>query len=515
MNTKNIPLYEWFAASAKRCPDQPALEVADRVVGYAELEGMAEHLAVRLLAANDDVAPGRVGLLAAANTVLAYAGYLAVQRLGATVVPLNPSFPAARNAAITRAAGLDLVLGEHEGIGADPATRVVAVDSGELLGVLPANVGELPGLAAQPEDLAYILFTSGSTGEPKGVPIQHRNISAYLSHSIGHYELEPGCRVLQPFELTFDVSVLAMFVAFGSGATVVVPGRNDLLAAARFVQRRGLTHWFSVPSVISLTQRIDPLRPGSMPTLRRSMFAGEALTLQQAEAWHAAAPNGVVENAYGPTELTIICAEYVLPEQVAEWPRTPNGTVPIGPGLSSLECVVLDADGKQAEEGELCVRGPQRFAGYLDPAHNEGRFLAYDGEKATPYDPATPLTDEHWYRTGDRVRISANGYIYCERLDHQVKVRGYRVELGEIEAVLREQPGVLDAVVVAQPAVSGDAVLAAAYTGRVSDTEDLFQALRERLPSYMIPASLTAFEEFPLNVNGKVDRRRLAEALSR
>ena len=508
MNLKTTPLYEWFATSAKRCPDQPALRIADQVVSYAELAGMAQNIAVRLVKAQDDVVPRRVGLLTAAGTPSAYAGYLAVQRLGAAVVPLSPSSPAARNAAIGRAAGLDLVLVDQEGAGADLPTRVLALDYGGYSGT-----GDLPEIVVRPEDLAYILFTSGSTGEPKGVPIEHRNISAYLSHCIAHYELAPGCRVLQPFDLSFDLSVLAMFAAFGSGATVVVPGRNDLLAAARFVRRRELTHWFSVPSVISLTQRVEPLRPGSMPTLRHSVFAGEPLTLQQAEAWHAAAPNGVVENAYGPTELTIISTEYVLPTEVAQWPRTSNGTVPIGHGLGSLECVVLDADGKEAEEGELCVRGSQRFAGYLDPANNENRFLTYEGDKATPYDPGTPLTDRHWYRTGDRVRVSADGYIYCERLDHQVKVRGYRIELGEIEAVLREQPGVRDAIVVARSAPGGDAVLAAAYTGRIGSTEVLLQALRERLPSYMLPASLAAFEALPLNANGKVNRRRLAEEL--
>ncbi|MDT8912417.1 amino acid adenylation domain-containing protein [Amycolatopsis sp. PS_44_ISF1] len=515
MDTKSIPLYEWFAASAKRHPDRPALEIADRVLGYAELEALAEHLAARLTAAPDGAAPRRVGLLAAANTVLAYAGYLAVLRIGATVVPLNPAFPAARTAAIIRAAGLDLVLAEREEIGAGPATRVLAVDPADPAGPRAAGGSAPPARTARPDDLAYILFTSGSTGEPKGVPIRHRNVSACLDHSIGHYELGPGCRVLQSFELTFDLSVLTTFAAFGSGATLVVPGRNDLLAAARFVRRRELTHWFSVPSLISMTQRVDPLRPGSMPTLRRSVFAGEALTLQQAEAWHAAAPNGVVENAYGPTELTIVCAEYVLPGPVAQWPRTPNGTVPIGPGFPSLDYVVLDADGRPAAEGELCVRGPQRFEGYLDPAHDEGRFLVYDGHRAVPPDPAAPIGDELWYRTGDRVRAGADGYLYCERLDHQVKVRGYRVELGEIEAVLREQPGVRDAVVLARPATSGDAVLAAAYTGRGGGTEDLWQALREKLPAYMVPASLTAFEQFPLTANGKVDRRRLAEALPR
>jgi amino acid adenylation domain-containing protein len=508
-------LYGWFARAVSMYPTAPALEIGDHVVSYAHLEAMADHLAARLLRAGGGRRPRRVGLLAG-RTVAAYAGYLAAQRLGATVVPLNPSFPAARNAAITAAAGLELVLAQEQSAGVDLPAEVLPVPDAGLLALIPDAERETePYGDVEPGDLAYILFTSGSTGAPKGVPIDHGNICTYLSHIVRHFGVGPGSRVSQTFDLTFDLSVLDLFTAWGAGATLVVPGRNDILAPVRFVQRRRLTHWFSVPSVISFAQRLRALEPGSMPTLQRSMFAGEPLTVQQARAWQEAAPASRVENAYGPTEVTITCTEYVLPSRVADWPRPANGTVPIGPGYRGMEYVVLDEHGRPAAEGELCVRGPQRFPGYLDPADNAGRFLSFDGSVAAPYDTGAVLTGEHWYRTGDRVKETDAGYVHCGRLDHQVKIRGYRVELGEIEAVLRDQPGVRDAIVVAKQAGGGEYALEAAYTGAPQDNRELFAALRHRLPAYMVPNSLVAFEDFPLNANGKIDRRVLTEELGR
>ncbi|MER7415715.1 amino acid adenylation domain-containing protein [Micromonospora peucetia] len=508
-------LYGWFARSAALHPSATALEVGEHVVSYARLESIAGRLAAGLVEANGGRRPARVGLLAG-RTLAAYAGYLAVTRLGATVVPLNPSFPAARNAAITRAAKLDLVLAQAGGAAAELPAPLLTVDDATLATGEPTAEGPLPAaVEPAPTELAYILFTSGSTGGPKGVPIRHRNVCAYLGHIIERLDLGPGCRVSQTFDLTFDVSVLDLFATFGSGATLVVPGRNDILTPVRFVQRRSLTHWFSVPSVISFAQRLRALPPDSMPTLRRSMFAGEPFTLQQARAWAAAAPASVVENGYGPTELTVTCTGYALPRDPDRWPAPPNGTVPIGTGFAGLEYLVLDEDGCPAGEGELCVRGAQRFPGYLDPADNAGRFLAHDGGTATAYDPATPLTDAHWYRTGDRVRVTADGFVHCGRLDHQVQIQGYRVELGEVEAVLREQPGVREAIVVARSGPGGEQVLDAAYTGAPQDRETLLAALRDRLPAYMVPTTLAAFDDFPLNANGKIDRRALAEVLAR
>ncbi|WP_340686953.1 amino acid adenylation domain-containing protein [Amycolatopsis coloradensis] len=504
-------LDDWFTATVAEFGDLTALEVAGERFSYTELDALARGLAGVLIAEHGG-APARIGLLAA-RCPLAYAGYLAALRLGATVVPLNPAFPAARNAAITRAARLDLVLAQKDTPGYDDLP-VPVVWADPRLDTFRAGADPvLPSSTAGPEDLAYILFTSGSTGTPKGVPIQHRNVSAYLDYVIPLYGLGPGARVSQIFDLTFDPSVRDMFLAWGSGATLVVPSGNDILAPVRFVNRARLTHWCSVPSVVSFAMRLRGLAPGSMPTLRWSVFCGEALTTSQAEAWQAAAPDSALENSYGPTEVTITCTGYRLPEQVGRWPRTANGTVPIGTMYPALETLIVGDDGTRSEDGELCVRGPQRFPGYLDPAENVGRFVTFDGERAGVYDGSAPLTEQHWYRTGDRVRVEDGQLVHYGRLDHQIKIRGYRVELGEIEAALRAQPGVRDAFVVAVAGLNGELDLEAAYTGVAQDAEVLLACLRTRLPNYMVPRGVTAFDRLPLNPNGKVDRAALAASL--
>jgi len=292
-----------------------------------------------------------------------------------------------------------------------------------------------------------------------------------------------------------------------------VPSRKQMIAPARFAARREITHWCSVPSVVSFAQRMRGLKPVCMPAMRKCAFISEPLTLQQARAWQAAAPNGVVVNIYGPTELTVSCTEYTLPADVAGWPHPANGTVPIGTTYPDMEYVVLD-DGRPAAEGELCFRGSQRFDGYLDPANNVGRFLWFDGRASVVYDGSTPLTDEAWYRTGDRVRHLGDQLVHLGRLDHQVKVRGYRVELGEIEAALRDQPGVRDAVVLPMPSADGDVELEAVCTGEALDVKERLTALRSQVPSYMVPRAVTFFDELPLNQNGKIDRKVLLAQLT-
>ncbi|PRH77896.1 D-alanine--poly(phosphoribitol) ligase [Streptomyces solincola] len=497
-------LHDWFAASAASYPGHTALEVGGEVLTYAGLAAAAQRVAAGIVRRLDGRIPHRVGLLAS-RSITAYAGYLAAQRLGATVVPLGTAFPAARNAAVVRAADVDLVVADEDGPSADlgvPLWRPGRARQGQPT----VEVDALPPAPADGDDLAYILFTSGSTGTPKGVPVRHRNICAHLEHVVPRCDAGPGARLSQTFDLTFDPSVLDMFAAWGSGAALVVPTRDEVLTPVRFVNDRGITHWNSVPSVITIAGRLRALTPHSMPGLRRSMFCGEPLTLQQARAWKRAAPAGAIENGYGPTELTVTCLTYRLPPDEADWPAPANGTVPIGEPHRGTEVHLRD--------GELCVRGAQRFAGYLDPSDNAGRFLTPDG---SPYDPATVLTDAHWYRTGDRVvrgEPAATGpLVHVGRLDTQVQVHGYRVETAEVEAALREQPGVADAVVVALTATTGTR-LVAAFSGAGAEPDRLRAALRERLPGYMVPDTLTAFPALPLNANGKIDRAAVHEALA-
>ncbi|MER7770499.1 amino acid adenylation domain-containing protein [Kitasatospora sp. NPDC096140] len=510
-------LHDWFVGSTARWGEAVALEVDGQSLTYRQLDQEADRIA-RVVLAGGEIAPRRVGLYAA-RSVLAYAGYLAALRLGATVVPLNPSFPAARNERIVRAAGLDVVIAQDtdpglpapvRGVGSLPALPAAAPPDR-----LPAGAGR----RSDPEEAAYILFTSGSTGAPKGVPVAHRNVDVYLRHVIPRYRLEPGARLTQNFDLTFDLSVFDLFAAWGSGATLVVPTRGELLSPAKFVSSRGITHWFSVPSVITVAQRLGRLGENSMPGLRWSLFCGEPLTVEQARAWQRAAPGSTVENLYGPTELTLSCAQFRLPTDCTGWPETANGTVPVGELYPGLEALVLGEDGRPAATGELCVRGAQRFAGYLDPSDNRGRFVTLDSTGASMWDRSAPPPGEAWYRTGDRVRDENGCLVHLGRLDDQVKVQGYRVELGEIEAVLRGHPRVAEAVVVAIREDGGPVVLHAVCVGDGDGdgdghNEELLALLRARLPQHMVPRSVVFRPRLPLNPNGKVDRNAIRTAVA-
>jgi acyl-coenzyme A synthetase/AMP-(fatty) acid ligase len=223
------------------------------------------------------------------------------------------------------------------------------------------------------------------------------------------------------------------------------------------------------------------------------------------------APQAKLTNVYGPTELTIQCTEYTLPDDPAAWPATSNGTVPIGDVYGFLEFLVLDEEGRPAKEGELFVRGSQRFDGYLDPSDNAGRFIGFDGGRAVP--EVEQLTPGHYYRTGDRVRYEDGTLVHLGRSDNQVKVRGYRIELGEIEAALRKHPEVGQAVVVAFRD-AGETRLSGCYTGTPLERGELVRWLRKRVPVHMVPRRLHHLDALPLNANGKIDRGRVRELVA-
>ncbi|MEV5841293.1 amino acid adenylation domain-containing protein [Streptomyces sp. NPDC051985] len=505
-------LYERFAESAAAHPGAAALETGGRVLAYAELRRLAEHTAARVLDALGGRRPERVGVLAN-RSVAAYASYLAAQRLGAAAVPLGPEVAPARLTAIAGAAGLDAVLAEP-GAGEHPELRCPVLPFTETFDETGEPPADLPPYEPRPDAVAYIVFTSGSTGTPKGVPVLQRNAAAVLDYATDRYGIGPGSRVSQTFDLTFDPTAWDMFTAWSTGATLVVPARSDLVRPARFVREHRITHWFSVPSVITYARRLRDLVPDSLPELRWTLFGGEPLTLEQAAAWQITAPGSVLENLYGPTEVTVSCTQYRLPADPADWPVTANGTVPIGTPYPHLDALVLDDEGRPSDEGELCLRGPQRFPGYLDPAENPGRFVSFDGDRATVHDDRAAPGAELYYRTGDRVRRGADGaLLHLGRLDQQVKIRGHRVELGDIEAALRTADGVTEAVVAVVP-TAGEPSLEAAYTGTPRSPLALRAHLADRLPVYMLPRGFTHLDAFPLNANRKIDRRALGALLS-
>jgi amino acid adenylation domain-containing protein len=504
----NPSLGAGFRRHAATSPDQPALIIGKRSYSYGEADDTARRWAARLVQAAGG-RPARIGVFAYRSEA-AYLGVLAALYAGAAFVPLNRKFPTQRTSTMLEKAELDAIIvddasveqlpGLLAGLSRQPALLLTGARTVDIPGARVYTAADLASATpleqlpeAAPEDLAYLLFTSGSTGTPKGVPITHANVRWFLDYNHDRYQIGSQDRFSQTFDQTFDLSVFDLFMAWEHGAAVCAMDPIELLAPFKYLERNEITVWFSVPSVAAVLRKRDALTPGRMPTLRWSLFCGEPLPRATAEDWQAAAPNSVVENLYGPTELTIACA-------VHRWdPATSpalcvHDNVPIGqlyPGLRPLvvdERLVPVVDG---ETGELCVAGPQATSGYWRaPQRSAERFFERDGHR--------------YYRTGDLVRLHDGAYVCLGRNDQQVKVGGNRIELGEIEAVLR-RAGSVEAVCLVWPDKS---TLTAVVCGAKRPTE-LIEAAARQLPAYMVPKSVHAIHEMPLNGNGKVDRHAL------
>ncbi|HET9898159.1 MAG TPA: AMP-binding protein [Streptosporangiaceae bacterium] len=502
--------YHRFEFTVSRARESVAVDLGSTRVQYGELGQLVARAAARI--ALLDLPPqSRVGLLGA-KELSTYVCYLAILRLRHTVVPLSLDGPVAFHEKIARLADLRCVILSESRHRANAmalsAAGVMILDSHEVL--LSPHHAPSP-CASKPEDVAYILFTSGSTGVPKGVPITNSNISAYLDHVVPRYELGPGCRLSHTFALTFDPSVFDLFGSWTSGATVVVPRNRELLMPARYVSLRGITHWYSVPSLISYAIRIGELQPNTMPNLRWSQFAGEPLAERSAAAWRVAAPNSLIENVYGPTELTITCSDYRIPPGKVQWEDVTNGTVPIGSIYEKLEWLLI-RDGRVVDdEGELCVRGAQRFQGYLDRADNAGRFVRSAGLKVAEVDANDGLLSTDWYRTGDRIRVTQKYLIHMGRVDRQIKLRGYRIELGDVEGAIKRHPAVLDGAVIVVADGESDPEMVAVICAELESAEGLREFLSQSLPAYMIPSRFKLVAELPVNGSGKTDYRALTE----
>lgn len=510
----------WAAAS----PEAPALVVKDRTLAYGDLERIARTYAGAIIQTIGRPAE-RVGVFASRSET-ANAGVLAALCSGAAFVPLNPTFPAARTRAMIERAELDAVIVDRGAAkqlaevlaGLDRVPPIIApdadspladvkasiVDGSALHGISPLR--ELPPVS--PSQIAYLLFTSGSTGVPKGVGVTHANALHFMDYVAARYQFVPSDRFSQTFDQTFDLSVFDQFAAWENGACLCAMQPLDLLAPVRFAERQRLTVWFSVPSIAALMRKKGTLKPNVFPTFRLSLFCGEPLPRSSAEAWQAAAPQSILENLYGPTELTIACLTHRW--DPADSPqRSLNDIVPIGKPFDGLTAVAVDDALRPVtvgEPGELCVSGPQTVPGYWhDPAKTAEQFVTL----------TVGGVSDRYYRTGDRVQQLPDGdFVYLGRTDHQVKVLGHRVELAEVEAALGRNEGVTQAVALGWPMVDGSAeALVAFVTGAGIDPQRLTANVRRSLPDYMTPRTIHVLDSLPLNANGKVDRVALRRGL--
>lgn len=483
---RRLLLHEAVAEHAARTPGAIAVDCDGKTLTYAELEARSDRLARHLRVAG--VGPEQRVALYLERGPDVVIGLLAILKAGAAYLPLDPDLPAARLAYLLEDASVSVVLTRTSLAQGLPkfAGRLVDVDAeaGSVF-TQPPDAPVMPGCAEH--HLAYVIYTSGSTGMPKGVMLQHGGLCNLIEAQVAAFGVSPADRVLQFARLGFDASVWEIGMALRAGATLCLMRSAADLTHVMREQRVSIATL--PPSALALLAGV------SLPHLRTLILAGEPCSREQIAPW---LNRCTVINAYGPTEVTV-CASFHH--------CRPDESPPIGRPLENTQLFVLDQELEPVPvgmPGELYVAGDGLARGYLKrPALTALRFIA------CPFQ-----TGRRMYRTGDRVRYLEDGSLeFLGRIDHQVKVRGHRVEPGEVEAAMLAHPSVAQAVVAAfRHEASGETRLNAYFVvhdSRALTLPELRRHLRERLPDYMIPAGLVPVLRIPLTANGKIDRQAL------
>jgi D-alanine--poly(phosphoribitol) ligase subunit 1 len=492
---------------------------------YADLARRASGLAA-VLCRHGIGRGGRVGILGS-RSLVAVEAVLGVAWAGATYVPLGLRWPEERLTAALSMAAIDAMIVDRSGLRlltakllATSRLRLVVVPTDRAAQALPKargraarSVQSLPGstdvsapapMAA--DDLVYVTFTSGTTGVPKGVMVAARSVAAYLGALALRKAMTAADRASQFTELSFDPSLGEIFVPWIGGASLhVVPPVNQV-SPARFIRERRLTVWGSTPAAIAWMLDTRSLQPGSLPGLRYSSFGGEPLPLASVVAWQRAAPNSVVDNLYGPTEATVDCAGQRVEPGATPVVTSGRGVLAVGLPHPGTELAIFGPDRRRlrrGEVGELAIAGKQLAVGYLGaPELTAERFPTIRGKR--------------WYLSGDLAMRDESGvFHHLGRADNQIKIYGHRVELEDIEAHMRTVSGTSEVAAVAWPVEEGvaRAIVGFVAQGRLP-VDRLREALRVRLPSYMVPAAIHALASLPRNASGKLDRRALLDRLA-
>jgi amino acid adenylation domain-containing protein len=516
-----IALPQLLEASARRRPDHVAVE--DPPAGsitYRELDALSDRVRDRLRALG--VRPGdRVGIYLR-KSIDAVAAIFGALKAGAAYVPVDPAAPAWRCAYILddcKVAALVVedrlaegYLEEARKLGAAPRLLVLdgAGGGAPMRAALDREDAREPAQAApsespSPDDVAYILYTSGSTGKPKGVVLTHRAAVGFVDWCSEVFAPRDDDRFSSHAPFHFDLSILDIYLPLKHGATLVLVGAElgkDPQALAAHIAERGITHWYSTPSILSMLAQYGKMQRHDYSALRAVLYAGEVFPVKHLRHLTTILPRARYYNLYGPTE-TNVCTWYETPAQVPEERVEPY---PIGRVCAHLRARVVDEQGRDVPrggEGELVIAGANVMREYWNlPERTAAAFLVDE-------------RGERWYRTGDLVTEGEDGvFTYVGRRDRMVKRRGYRIELGEIEAGLYRHPAVKEAAVVATRDADAGVRIKAFLSCREGASPSVVELKRfcaEALPAYMVPDAFGIEPALPKTSTDKVDYQRLAE----
>lgn len=523
---------------AEARPDATALVLGQERLTYSELEARSNRLA-RLLRE----AKCRRGDLVAfmiPKSPAAVVAMMGILKADCAYVPLDGDSPTARNARILRTCEPRLLLAtgraaasvrelrDQEGLG---GLRVAWMDATEperrtdesFAQALEAYPADPMTVCNRPEDTAHVLFTSGSTGAPKGVMITHANVLAFLDWATGYFDMDPDDRNSGHSPLHFDLSTFDVYGSLCTGGCLfMVPPSANLLPnkLTQFIRDNELTQWFSVPSALNYIARFDLVRPNDFPALERLIWCGEVFPTASLIYWMERLPHVQFTNLYGPTEATIASSYYTVPAT----PTDPRESIPIGTACEGEALAVLDEELRPVpvgEVGDLYISGAGLSPGYWrDPQRSDEVFRAVESPAAidtaglAPHEPSEPIM--RLYKTGDLARVDQQGLMhFLGRADSQIKSRGYRIELGEIEAALNTVEEIRESAVVAIDTAGFEGkLICCAFSLREEmelATTELRTRLAELVPSYMLPSRWLFLVHLPLNANGKIDRPTLRE----
>ncbi|HXX41044.1 MAG TPA: amino acid adenylation domain-containing protein [Chthoniobacterales bacterium] len=516
-------LHQLLTETAARRPDAEAVRLLDQALTYAELEKLSNQLAHALIEIG--VVPGdRIGIYLH-KSPSAIVSIFGIMKTGACYVPVDPNAPGLRLAEIARQCAFRALITSdslyeklrNAFLDECPMAAIFFIDKSPDVPLstpaftfadsLPSRSVVPPAVSVIDQDIAYILFTSGSTGNPKGVMLSHLNALTFVNWACDTFAVAASDRLSSHAPLNFDLSVFDIFAAIKAGAAIsLVPEGLSVFPVelASFIENEGITIWYSVPMVLTMLTR-GKLHERDLNRLRLVLFAGEVFPIKHLRNLRRMLPKSRLANLYGPTE-TNVCTWY----EVGQIPENQTTPVPIGKPCANMTVIAMDEVGRQVvapgEEGMLYARGSNVMQGYYGrPSESAACFIS---------NPFAPGRDEKLYCTGDWVTLDENGdFLLIGRKDHMIKTRGYRVELGEIEAVMVAHPAINEAVALAIPdeAIGNSirAIVTANNDGDVPSSADLKRHCAEKLPPYMVPEEIEFRDVLPRTGTGKIDRQRL------